>query len=87
MWNFLFGIYLRCLTGRTVGLDKAKLEIYAMVAGIYYNLPVNYTTQLWEEFVKSIDNTNVVCGISCARYWSLILKYAYEKKGIVVPTD
>lgn len=34
IWNFLFGIFHRCLTGRTVGLDKAKLQIYTMVAGI-----------------------------------------------------
>ena len=46
IWNFLFGIYLRCLTDQSVGLDKAKLEIYALVAGIYYDLPVSYTTQL-----------------------------------------
>lgn len=50
------------------GLDKAKLEIYALVASIYYHIPIDFTTQLWEEFVKSISNTNVVNGISCARY-------------------
>lgn len=38
IWNFIFGIFLRCLTGRTVGLDKAKLEVYAMVAVLYYDL-------------------------------------------------
>ncbi|CAI9279712.1 unnamed protein product [Lactuca saligna] len=26
----MFGIYLRCLTGRSVGLDKGRLEVYAM---------------------------------------------------------
>lgn len=34
MWNFLFDIYLHCLTGSTVGLDKARLEVDAMVVGI-----------------------------------------------------
>lgn len=29
----------------------------------------------------------MVNGISCARYWSLILKFAYEKEGIDVPDD
>lgn len=82
-----FGIYLRCLTSQSVGLDKAKLEIYALVDGIYYDLLVNYATQLWEEFVKNIGNTNAVNGISYARYWSLILQYAYEKEGIVVSND
>lgn len=73
--------------GRTVGLDKAKFDIYAMVVRIYYDLLVDYATPLWEEFVKSISNTNVVNDISCARYWSLILQYAYEKEGIDVPGD
>lgn len=68
IWNFLFGIYLRCLTSRSVGLDKAHLEVYAMVAGIYYDLQVDYATQIWNDFVKSIGNTNIVDGISCARY-------------------
>lgn len=42
IWNFMFGIYLRCLTGRSVGLDKGRLEVYAIVASIYYDLPVDY---------------------------------------------
>lgn len=37
-----------------------------MVVGIYYDLQLDYATQLWDEFVKSIGNTNVVDGISFA---------------------
>lgn len=44
-------------------------------------------TQLWNEFVKSVANTNVVNDISCARYWSIILKFAYEKEGIAIPEN
>ena len=44
--NFLFGIILRCLIGRSSGLDKAKLEVYAMFVGLYYNLNVDYVTQI-----------------------------------------
>ena len=40
---------------------------------------------MWKEFVKSLENTNVEKGISCARYWSLILEKVYEKEGIQVP--
>lgn len=85
LWNFLFGIFLRCLTGRTVGLDSGRMEVYAMVMGLYYDISVDYGTQLWKEFVKSLENTNSEKGISCARYWSLILEKAYEKEGIQVP--
>ena len=58
-----------------------------MVAGLYYDLQVDYATQLWQEFGNSIANTNVVNGFSYARYWSLILKYVYEKERILVPVE
>lgn len=87
IWNFLFGIYLHCLTGRSVRLDKGRLEVYAMVVGIYYDLNVDYATQVQKDFIKSLENTNVVKGISCARYWSLVLQSVYEKEGIPVPAN
>ena len=59
VWNFLFGIFLRCLTGRTVGLDKGRMEVYTIVAGLYYDLHVDYSEQLWTEFSTSISKTNV----------------------------
>ena len=76
-----------CLTRRSVGLDKGRLEVYAIVMGLYYDLSVDYATQLWKEFVKSLENTNMVKGISCARYWSLIHEKIYEKEGIQVPDN
>ena len=85
IWNFLFGIFLRCLTGRTVGLDKGRMEVYAMVAGLYYDLQVDYSEQLWTEFITSISKTSAKQGISCARYWSLIVQYVYQKEKIEVP--
>lgn len=35
VWNFFFGIVLRCLTGRSTGMDKAKLQFYSIIAGLY----------------------------------------------------
>ena len=58
-----------------------------MVAGLYYNLQADYSTQLWKEFQKSIENTNAIQGISCVRYQSLILQCFYDKEGILVPAD
>lgn len=68
-----------------MGLDKVCQEVYAMVIGLYYDLSADYATQLWKEFTKSLEHTSVVKGISCARYWSLILEKVYEKEGIKVP--
>ena len=58
-----------------------------MIAGLYYDLNVDYATQIWEEFIKILENTNVVKGILCTRYWSLALQSVYEKEGIPIPTD
>ena len=38
--------FLRCLTGRTVGLDRGRMEVYAMVMGLYYDVRIDYGTQL-----------------------------------------
>lgn len=73
----MYGIFLRCLTGRSTWIDKAKLEVYAMIVGLYYDLNVNYVTHLWEEFGTGISYTNVTNGVSCMRYWSLILREVY----------
>lgn len=70
-----------------MGLDKGRLEVYGMVAGLFYDLNVDYATQVWKEFIKSLENICVVKGISCAQYWSPILQYVYEKEGIQVPAD
>lgn len=41
IWNFFFGITLRCFTGRSFGLDKAKLQFYSVMVGLYYGMHVD----------------------------------------------
>lgn len=75
------------MTDRSVGLDIAKLKVYVMIVGLYYDHTVDYATQLCEEFATSISHTNVADGVSSARYWSLILQQVYKRDGILVPVD
>lgn len=56
-----------------------------MISKLYYDLNVDYVTQLWEEFGTSISHTNITNVVSCDRYWSLILIEVYEKEGVLVP--
>lgn len=58
-----------------------------MVDGLYDDLQVDYANQLWKEFGNIIGHTSVVNGVSCAKYWNLILRHVYEKEGIMVPND
>ncbi|CAI9261636.1 unnamed protein product [Lactuca saligna] len=60
--SFLFGIILRCLTGRSFGLGKAKLEVNSVMARLYYGLNVDYASNLWEEFGTSISHMMLATG-------------------------
>ena len=50
--SFLSGVVLRFLTGHSLGLDKAKLEVYAMLVGIYYYLNVDYAHNYGRNLVQ-----------------------------------
>lgn len=51
IWNFFFRIKLQCLTGQSTSMDKSKLQFYSVVAGLYYNMQVDYALLLWVEFL------------------------------------
>lgn len=87
LWSFLFGIALRCITRWSSRLDKAKLEIYSLLARLYYGLNVDYATYPWEEFGTSITHTNISNCVSSACFWSLILHDVYWQEDILVPFD
>lgn len=80
--EFLFGIILRCLTRRCSGLDKAKLEVYSIMVGLYYGVDVYSASLLWEEFGNSISHSKLESGVSSAGFWGLILKEVYTQEDI-----
>lgn len=63
IWSFLFGIFLRCLIGRNFGLDKAKLDVYSIMVGLYYGVVANYESLLWEDFGNSISHSKLESGV------------------------
>lgn len=56
LWNFFFGVIIWCLTGRNSSHKKAKLRPYSILANLYYNLKVDYTSLLWDEFTTYINH-------------------------------
>ena len=80
-------IVIRCLIGRSSGLDKTKLEVYLVIVGLYYGLNVDYATDIWEEFGTSISHTNLTNGVPSARFWGLILQEVYHQEDILVLSD
>lgn len=68
VWNLSFRIFLRCLIGRSLGLDKAKLGVYAMIAGLYDDLNFDYVTQFvgrirYKNFSYQCHEQCIVCEV------------------------
>lgn len=85
MWNFFIGVTLRCFTGMSCGLDKAKLQFYYVTDSLYYGLKVEYAYLLWDEFTNHVKHSKKSTKISSAQLWSLILCEAYNQKIIMIP--
>lgn len=56
IWNFLFRLVIRCLTGRNFGLNKAKPRLMQILHGIHYHEPIDFASILWEEFVTHVSH-------------------------------
>lgn len=82
---FLFGVIICCLTRQNFGLDKAKLQFYSLLAGLYFHMKVDYASFLWEEFTLYFNHSKKATKIASARFWILILIEAYQQAGIQVP--
>lgn len=78
MWNFFSRVTLRCLIGRSLGLDKAKLQFYFVMVVLYYGMKFDYASLLWDKFITYIKNLEKSTEIINARFWSLILNESYS---------
>lgn len=64
VWRLLFGITLLCLTGRSFGLDQAKLKFYSIMVGLYFGLSIDYASLLWVEFGSFINHSKMTIEVS-----------------------
>lgn len=87
VWSFFFGIALWCSRGKCFGLDKAKLEVYHVIVGLYYGLKVDYASLFWEEFGNSISHSKMENGVSSARFCGMIFREVYTQEGVLFPSD
>ncbi|GJX01565.1 hypothetical protein Tco_0185478 [Tanacetum coccineum] len=55
-WRTFATIINKCLSGKTLGLDKIRLSRAQILWGMYYNKNVDYVELLWEDFVFKLDN-------------------------------
>ncbi|GKB00262.1 hypothetical protein Tco_0828255 [Tanacetum coccineum] len=55
-WRTFAAVINRCLSGKTMGLDKIRLSRAQILWGMYYNQNVDFVELLWEDFMFQIDN-------------------------------
>ncbi|KAI3510833.1 hypothetical protein L1887_17970 [Cichorium endivia] len=83
LWRYFFSIFLRCLSGRTSGLDSASVAFHGLLYGIYYDVKVDFASILWADFCSHINHSLKGTEISNARFWSIVVHAQYQKSGYV----
>ncbi|KAI3709029.1 hypothetical protein L2E82_38736 [Cichorium intybus] len=87
LWNFLFTILFKSFSERTTGTDSASKLFYSIFYGLYHDINLDYGSILWSQFVESVNYKNRHSEISCARFWSIVVKRAIEQNHLHVMTD
>ncbi|KAI3503742.1 hypothetical protein L1887_32191 [Cichorium endivia] len=68
LWRYFFSIFLRCLSGRTSGLDSASVAFQGLLYGIYYDVKVDFVSILWIDFCSHINHSLKGTEIANARF-------------------
>ncbi|KAI3739797.1 hypothetical protein L2E82_30209 [Cichorium intybus] len=81
LWRYFFSIFLRCLSGRTSGLDSASVTFQCLLYGIYYDVKVDFATILWTDFCSYINHSMNGTEIANARFWAIVVHAHYQQTG------
>ncbi|GJV73294.1 hypothetical protein Tco_1493289 [Tanacetum coccineum] len=55
-WRTFAAIINRCISGRTIGLDRLRESRAQILWGMYNKKNVDYVSLLWEDFMYQVDN-------------------------------
>ncbi|KAI3708622.1 hypothetical protein L2E82_37927 [Cichorium intybus] len=83
LWRYFFSIFLRCLSGRTSGLDSASVTFQGLLYEIYYDVKVDFATILWTDFCSHINHSMKGTEIANARFWEIVVHAHYQQIGYV----
>ncbi|KAI3765950.1 hypothetical protein L2E82_15997 [Cichorium intybus] len=87
LWNFLFTILFKSFSERTTGTNSASKLFYSLFYGLYHDINLDYGSILWSQFVESVNYKNRHSEISCARFWTVVVKRAIEQHHLHIMTD
>ncbi|KAI3708821.1 hypothetical protein L2E82_38300 [Cichorium intybus] len=83
LWRYFFSIFLRCLSGRTSGLDSASVAFQSLLYGIFYDVKVDYASILWTDFCSHINHSLKGTEIANPRFWAIVVDAHYQHAGYV----
>ncbi|KAI3505775.1 hypothetical protein L1887_28011 [Cichorium endivia] len=83
LWGYFFSIFLRCLSGRTSGVDSASVAFQGLLFGIYYDVKVDFASIMWADFCSHINHSLKGTEISNARFWAIVVHAHYQQIGYI----
>ena len=76
IWNGLFTLLFKSFSERVTGFDSDDKLFYTIIYGLYKGVNQDYGFVLWVQLVQSTLATSRHSEISCAQFWSIIIKRA-----------
>ncbi|CAI9266058.1 unnamed protein product [Lactuca saligna] len=74
VWNGLFMLFFKSFFERVIGSDSANKLFCTLIYGLYKGINLDYRSVLWAQLVQSTLSSSRHSKISCARFWSVIVK-------------
>ncbi|KAL4579239.1 hypothetical protein LXL04_015377 [Taraxacum kok-saghyz] len=78
-WHYAINLIIRCIAGKTGGVDAIFKNHLWLLWGLYYNRNVNVGTIIFADFCKWANSKNKT-EVLHARFWALVLSKIYSLK-------
>ncbi|KAF5804874.1 hypothetical protein HanRHA438_Chr05g0212251 [Helianthus annuus] len=85
-WRFLAHIYLVCISGNKIGLDKLTLKQTSGVVSVVEGWKYNYSKSVFDDMMANLKTINEKYWYKFPRFMQLILEKKYLKLPITVKT-
>lgn len=86
-WNALFTIFFKSFFKRITESDCASKLFMTIIYGPYTRMNIDYGAVLWAQVVQSTISLSRHTQISCASFWSLIVRRVIVKHNIPLMQD
>ncbi|CAI9278033.1 unnamed protein product [Lactuca saligna] len=81
-WHFLSSVLTRCLCRSVNGCSKGKTDLWILMYGLFYDINVDYTSILWEDFLNFLPASKNKFLIYHPCWWSIIIYDAIHNSNL-----